>query len=623
MSIATDTAMKHLTEQREYVKKRHLDAQKAVASRGGTSGLVDEKILAESMRSVRYRDEGHAAGDIADNAIEAGATQFHVIFKTAGNAIEGIAFVDDGSGIDPTFLPHATKWGGSSNEGRRNTFGRFGFGLPSASVNRGRMFEVISRVSSDDPFLGVTIDLDNLTTSEGVVPLPEVTERELPSWISAYLTKTVDGRTGFTGGLDAVRTVVVWSKLDRLQWPNKAQAAARFLEHFGITYASWLGVVRLVVDGVAVDPVDVLFTTPDSRWYDIEGYPRAEAQDPITFSVPDTNGVSRDVTVRFSYLSKAAYDAAAQPSGRGRLTKIRQRIRSNYNGIFVTRHQRFIELANPSIITWNNYARQVGIALDFPPELDELFGVTPDKQTIMFTHRLVSLLESHGVSRAFRSLYALVEEERHRLKAERDVHLAEGDTRPSEETIAKVVELDVRRTRKTNEETREEAERNLRERAKRLSEESGLPEEEIVEAQEKKHAEKPYRVEHTRQTVDDAFFTPYMEGTQLVLRINTGHPWYQELYGKLGPDDAEFRSGLELMLWVLATSEIDSTGDARIFYRSERAEWSRLLANAFELHPVIFSRVSSREELDEEDPEPWAEDSADEEVGPAEGTGGA
>src|SRR5437870_3686769 len=170
MAKIKDNAQQHLAEQREWVKKRHLDDQRAVAARTvGRSGLVDEKMLAETMRSVRYADEAHAAGDIIDNAIEAGASEAHVVFRTRGAAIEEIAFLDNASGIAEEFLPHATKWGGSSNDGRRNTFGRFGFGLPSASVNRGRRFDVISRTDSDSAFLGVTVDLDNLVTDDGIV----------------------------------------------------------------------------------------------------------------------------------------------------------------------------------------------------------------------------------------------------------------------------------------------------------------------------------------------------------------------------------------------------------------------------------------------------------------------
>lgn len=610
MSTTYDTAQRHLADQREYVKTRQLDDQRQAASRQKAgSGLVDEKMLAESMRSVRYKDEAHAAGDIIDNAIEAGASQIHVVFRTEGNAVKEIAFIDDASGIDSSFLPHATKWGGSSNDGRRNTFGRFGFGLPSASVNRGRKFDVISRVDSAEPFRAVTVDLDNLVSKNNLVQLPKVDERPLPDWVAAHLASTRgDGKPTFRGGEDAARTVVIWSKLDRLEWKNRLTAAARFKEHLGITYASWLAVVDIMVDGAPVEAVDVLFTTPGFRYYDIEGFPKAEPHSSIEFTVSDADGVQHPVTVRFSLLSKAAYAATASPTGRGRPAKVRQRIRSDYNGFFVTRNGRFIELAKPSLVNWSVYARQVGVALDFPPALDELFGVTPDKQTIVFTDRLTKLLESHGVKRAFMALYKQVEEERHRLRAEHDREKLEGGKRPSEETIAKVVEIDVRGTRKRSEDTAEESERNLREKVKDIVEQTGIPEEEVAAAQEKLHQEKPYQVQFARQTEDEPFFTPYMEGTQLILRLNTEHPWYRELYSRLDDDQAEIRSGLELMLWVLATCEVDAGGDTRTFYRAERREWSRRMANAFDLHPLMYTGAASRDELDDDDPRPWVED---------------
>jgi NACalpha-BTF3-like transcription factor len=607
-----DSAQKHLIEQRAYVKSRHLDAQRRTARKAGTTGLVDEKMLAQTMRSVRYQDEGHAAGDIVDNAIESGATQVHVAFRTEGTAIKEIAFIDDGSGIDPEFLPHATKWGGSSNEGRRNTFGRFGFGLPSASVNRGTRFSVYSRIDSGAAFTAVTVNLKALKVEGQVVSLPAPAEEALPDWIAEYVQFTDAETVVFDGGLDAVRTVVVWSDLDRLAWKNRQQATGRFREHLGITYAGWLDVCRLVVDHQAVEPVDVLFTTPGYRYYDISGYPKAEPQQSIRFEADDADGAKYEVTVRFSYLSVDAIDAKVASGGKGAPKKIRQSIRKAYNGVFVTRNGRFIEVAQPPEFVWSNYARQVGVALDFPPELDELFGVTPDKQTIVFTDRVIAMLEANGVRRAFRALGDQVWNERHLRKNEREASAANPDgPRASEETIAKVVSKDVRRTRKMGEETKQEAEENFQDRVKRLSDETGVPEEQVREAQERLDAKKPYRVEFADLSEDMPFYAPKMDGTQTVLEINTEHPWYREVYLRL-TENAEMRSALELMLFVLGACELDSTGQARVFYRNERRAWSRMLADAFDLHPQVFSGASSREEVEDDDASAWVEDEAGE-----------
>lgn len=595
MAAIKNTAQDHLKRQRAYVKERQLDSQREAAKNGAGSGLVDERMLAQTMRSVRYADEAHAAGDIIDNAIEAGASQVHIIEATEGNSVSQIAFIDDASGIDESFLPHATKWGGSSNQGQRNIFGRFGFGLPSASVNRGRQFSVYSRTEDGADYARVTVDLDNLRFEGNSAQLPEVAHEPLPKWIADYIAKS------FRGGPETVRTVVVWSKLDRLTWPNKQQSTNSIRQHLGITYAGWLDVCKLYVNGEEVEPVDVLFTTPGHRYYDIEGYPKAEAQSPIEFEVADENGNRHTVTVRFSVLGVDAHNAEWSSGGRGRPAKIRQKIRKEYNGFFVTRHGRFIELARPSILNWSVYSRQVGVAIDFPPELDDLFGVTPDKQTIIFTERTNQLLEQHGVIRAFKKLVSDVQSERKRRDVEDDAKAEEtAGERPSESIIAKTLERDYRRTRKASKETQEEAQKNFKKRVEDISKDTGVPEEDVAAAQEKVAREKPYKVEFVEQTPDDAFYTPTMVGTQVILRINTGHPWYREVYSRTATDQADLRAGLELMLWILATSELDSPTETKGFYRAERREWSRKLADAFELHPAMFNRggTDSRDEYD-------------------------
>lgn len=597
MATIKNTAQDHLKRQREYVKGRQLDSQREAAKNGAGSGLVDERMLAETMRSVRYQDEAHAAGDIIDNAIEAGASQVHIAEETAGTKVLQVAFIDDASGIDESFLPHATKWGGSSNQGQRNVFGRFGFGLPSASVNRGRKFSVYSRTEEGDGFAVVTVDLDNLSMDGNTVLMPKVEHDSLPKFVQAYVDEH------FVGGLSAVRTVVVWSNLDRLVWPNVQQSTNSFRQHLGITYAGWLDVCKLFVNGEQVEPVDVLFTTPGQRYYEIEGAPKAEPQSSIQFEVADNDGAKHEVTVRFSYLGVDAHNAVWSSGGRGRPAKVRQTIRKEYNGFFVTRHGRYIELARPTTFNWSVYSRQVGVAIDFPPELDELFGMTPDKQTIVFTDRLNQLLEQHGVIRAIKKLVKDVADERARRIVEEDVDITEAEgERPSEAVIARTLERDFRRTRKASKETQEEAQKNFQDRVKELSKETGVPEADVEKAQERVLKEKPYKVEFVAQTEDDPFYTPLMLGTQLILRINTGHPWYREVYGRLTAEQADVRSGLELMLWILATSEIDASGETKLFYRAERREWSRKLADAFELHPLIFHRggQETRDEFDQD-----------------------
>jgi hypothetical protein len=474
---------------------------------------------------------------------------------------------------------------------------------------------VYSRISSDDPFSAVTVDLtrilEDVVAGKGVIPLPTVSERELPNWIENYLTRSKSSHP-FPGGTESVRTVVVWRDFDNLNWPNLDQSSAKFREHFGITYASWLSVISMVVDGKPVDPVDVLFTTPGYRWTDIAGYPGAEPQRNITFEAKDSNGTPHEIVVRFSYLSANALKAERPTEGRGRPAKIRMNVRKEYNGIFVTRHGRYIELVKPNAVTWDVYARQVGVALDFPPELDELFGVTPDKQSIYFSPVVDSLLEQYGVYRAINALKADVSKERALMKAERDLREREGEAggdlvRPSELVIGKVLEADVHRPRK-NEEAREEAEKNLNERIKAIAEETGVPEPDVRKARERVQQARPYIVKFIAKLDQDPFYVPYMEGIQMVLEINTEHPWFKEVYDKLTVEQAEVRSALELFLWVLGAREIDAAGDLRAFYRSERRVWSEHLAAGLDLHPLVFHNEKSRANIVDGQDHAWVEE---------------
>lgn len=61
--------------------------------------------------------------------------------------------------------------------------------------------------------------------------------------------------------------------------------------------------------------------------------------------------------------------------------------------------------------------------------------------------------------------------------------------------------------------------------------------------------------------------------------INTDHPFYTKLYNapSATPD---VKAALEVLLFVLAERELDSTGDAEIFYKSERQKWSERLRHA-------------------------------------------
>jgi hypothetical protein len=69
------------------------------------------------------------------------------------------------------------------------------------------------------------------------------------------------------------------------------------------------------------------------------------------------------------------------------------------------------------------------------------------------------------------------------------------------------------------------------------------------------------------------FFRMVQMGGQKVLYLNQAHRFYTDVYAGEKSNPA-VRSALEVLLFVIGDCELDSGGDRRLFYQTERAEWS-------------------------------------------------
>ncbi len=119
--------------------QKQIDYAKEMDQLGFDFGLVAGAAFIESMRNTYYRHTGTALDELIDNSIEAGATAVHVALGYYGKSDakpDAIAVIDNGHGMVKEMIPLAVTWGGTHRENSRTGLGRFGFGLPSASVNR-------------------------------------------------------------------------------------------------------------------------------------------------------------------------------------------------------------------------------------------------------------------------------------------------------------------------------------------------------------------------------------------------------------------------------------------------------------------------------------------------------
>jgi hypothetical protein len=300
-------------------------------------------------------------------------------------------------------------------------------------------------------------------------------------------------------------------------------------------------------------------------------------------------------------MNKEAYDVLERTSS-GRLTKPRKRLKEDYNGIFIYRNGRFIDTYKWDEISWQSYTRQIGISLDFPAELDEFFGITPQKQTISINDTVKDLLRK-AVMPSFKSLYKLVMEERAMEKAAKgNIKLRDGVTvRASELAFAKI---DAKRpSRPKSPKADEEARTNLAKKAKEISQVTGRSVEEEQKALENVLIAHPYKIEAEHGRPTQPFFEMDQVGPQTIVYLNTGHRFYTDVYGALSEDDVAIRSGIEALLVCIARAELSKGGDDRVFYMQERAAWSEDLAKALEIIPQLLSQEDTWEEAIDMDPD--------------------
>ena len=102
--------------------------------------IVQIKQMGDALRSSGYKSIDSAVAELIDNSIEAGAHDVFVIMKeridpvTRRNAVYEFGILDNGSGMDISKLACCLGIGYTTKSDRRG-MGRFGVGLPQASLH--------------------------------------------------------------------------------------------------------------------------------------------------------------------------------------------------------------------------------------------------------------------------------------------------------------------------------------------------------------------------------------------------------------------------------------------------------------------------------------------------------
>src|SRR3954454_19801367 len=143
-----------LRAQREYIKKLEQD-------RFSWDILVGDAFV-RGMRDIGYKSTAFALAELIDNAIQADATHVDLVFGfDGGSKPTQIAVVDDGYGMEPTMIRASLVWGAGTRAENRQGFGKYGYGLPSASVSQAFRAEVYSK-TPDGGWHMAYLDIDEI-----------------------------------------------------------------------------------------------------------------------------------------------------------------------------------------------------------------------------------------------------------------------------------------------------------------------------------------------------------------------------------------------------------------------------------------------------------------------------
>lgn len=533
--------------------------------------LIAAAPFVEGMRDSGYKSTATAIDELIDNAIEAEASAVHVAFQRSGRYVSAIAVIDDGHGMRPEMIRAAVTWGGTHRWNSRRGFGRYGFGLPSAAFSISRQYEVYSKTTGGT-WHGVTVDLRDiqrgaLTNAHGLVIAPAAEPAALPGFVQTYLAQA---------GLRLDQgTVVVLPEPDRLS-PGFVRPYAfrrNMKRHVGLTYRGLLP-HRTVCLGEAgsreaVVPIDPLFLTPGALGHDVGNGTAAEPVEPLRIEVPSwKTGAVGEVVVRAAYLPPSF-----QRDPTGDLIDARFKVMKACNAfLLVTRAGRQVDMLRRTRFprssdnkTLVNFDRNWAIELDFPPVLDEEFGVTVNKQQVTLSESMWSILAESGLPQMIKDL-------RERFKHDRKAAHAARTSRPQKRTTA----ASASRNGPTTSSERLEHEAAI--------DGPGSDDPARSCTLEATRAEVGYEV---RLTADEEgpFFHVERAGERPCLHLNTAHRFWQgggehlheELSDAPGSPQVRSRRCLELLLLALGTCEMDAAGERHAFYAKERRAWSQQL----------------------------------------------
>lgn len=237
--------------------------------KGEDCSIIALDKFIQATRDSGYKGTASAISELVDNSIQAGATRIAISVTTTEPADDGekeieVEVLDNGCGMDPFTLRQALRFGGSTRFGDRSGLGRYGMGLPNASLSQARCLTVYTwqapagpkksagRARASEPAERVYVsqlDVDAIVRCEmQEVPRPEMVKAPPSACV---------GASG---------TLVRWTRCDRLDNRRVSTIVRKLEADLGrrFRHLIWKG-HRITINGDAITPFDPLYLHPESE----------------------------------------------------------------------------------------------------------------------------------------------------------------------------------------------------------------------------------------------------------------------------------------------------------------------------------------------------------------------
>ena len=342
----------------------------------------------QSFRDAGYRDTSMAIAELIDNSIQAKAKTIRVLAfeevvqgrASRQSSVSKLAVFDDGIGMSNEVMELCLGFAQGTRIGERTGIGRFGVGLPLASISQCQKVTVYSWQNGEPPLMTyldiaeVMENKQNYTNAAVQMKLPEQYTNVL---------KDVIGPSG---------TLVIWESCDRMNLKRSSTLLRRMQLGFCRIYRHYLDdndeygdrrdMKLLQISGKEVKehllvPNDPLYLLKPNNLPGFENRAANERyQDqPIRQSVEYAPGKFDEIEIHGSHIRQ---NPGRWKNGSAQMNHYRKN-----TGISFVREGREIDFGSFGYFNEAELTeRYWGIEIHFSPKLDELFGVTNNKQAV-------------------------------------------------------------------------------------------------------------------------------------------------------------------------------------------------------------------------------------------------